>query len=240
MDSMSEFQIALEQLELNMRNRSNDAYTALVQEVNEGLEKLLQTIVATADFVENSLREEILNIHSSLVKRDSKPKKFGWKEADDIDDKISNTANKTLNRIRNRNGMFLNKEKNTSSSESRVSFERIKGVNSEPIKVESYKLEDTDDNVKDNENGNQADINILMNDNYHVTYIDERKSYSCTQCKFISPKRKDLARHIKGVHSQVKDIDCDQCSYSTSRKDSLTRFQILALGIWNKTGTFLH
>merc|ERR1712150_424259 len=49
------------------------------------------------------------------------------------------------------------------------------------------------------------------------------QTFECNQCSHVSNTRKDLLKHIKGVHDKIKDFLCNWCDYTTSYKSHLSR-----------------
>ena len=68
---------------------------------------------------------------------------------------------------------------------------------------------------------------------YHYRYIDSdlnkkgiRREYQCNLCPKTSLMRSHMKRHIKGVHSKIKDQECDQCEYAAADKGTLSQHKL--------------
>ena len=44
---------------------------------------------------------------------------------------------------------------------------------------------------------------------------------SCQFCPYLNKDPTKLARHVKGVHLQIRNLECDRCDYKASEKGTL-------------------
>jgi hypothetical protein len=56
----------------------------------------------------------------------------------------------------------------------------------------------------------------------HIREVHDMVKHSCNLCEFQSTQKRGLDRHIKALHSKIRDHCCETCDYKASDKCSLT------------------
>ena len=65
--------------------------------------------------------------------------------------------------------------------------------------------------------------NVQTKHNLWLFVSDKIRKYECPTCHSLFSLKKDLDRHVAGVHEGLKPFQCRLCDKSFGRKDSLKR-----------------
>ena len=55
------------------------------------------------------------------------------------------------------------------------------------------------------------------------TNASGKKTYTCQQCGYSTTRRDGLSQHFDSVHLKIKNHQCDLCPYAASQKGTLNR-----------------
>jgi hypothetical protein len=55
------------------------------------------------------------------------------------------------------------------------------------------------------------------------TNASGKKTYTCQQCGYSTTRRDGLSQHYDSVHLKIKNHQCDLCPYAASQKGTLNR-----------------
>merc|ERR1712150_110786 len=231
---------AFQQLEQNLSLKTNDCLSSLIQEVNDGLNKILESAIMNAQFLESIMKEEISKARKSLN---------GKSQAYEIKDRLPQYSlngyqgiiDKALSSRSWQNREFFIGNDNDEASSLEKSKKLLDFQLNDNIAEDKSEKADKISNPKVNTNKKSqrfkklqeeddqqdkfADTNVSFEvkkeEDIQIATSLKLKDFSCEQCYFSCAAKRDLDRHVKSVHNKVKDFTCSSCDYATSRKDSL-------------------
>merc|ERR1712150_43159 len=229
---------AFEQFEKQMKWKINSGYTSLVKEINECLNKIMQKTIHNADTLEESMINELTELKTQFIFN-----KQGYESLSSSIPtlKLSKVEMLPQSPPKSRiNSRQTKKEKDHLIQDS--PYLSIKSV--EEMNEAKFVVKDEDDRRHDG----GVTVSKLINEEMNTEYVDtdnvsntnedmdvlgdlkdpsskeqDDKNFKCDDCTYSTSRKDSLRKHINTVHKKERNFTCKVCNFAFTQSSSLNK-----------------
>ena len=228
MASVKDINYAFDNHEQLIYQQMNNQFSGMVQEMNNGLGTVLTSIVRNAEELEDFTKREFREIRLLL----SEYLKQYFVSKFDGDSKPSFISETSSKQEYSYGAEYLKGQSVSSKIQNHDRTYNVNGLKGEPSDylTTGSEIPHATDHVLEQPRNNSLDHTRTS---YNKMFKSQTSNFpfrsngsdefNCDQCSFTATFKTSLTRHVKTIHSKIKDFQCIHCEYSTGVKSNLDR-----------------